>query len=456
MVPDIIDGIYLFYESCTSREFHYSKLSVIHLRVVFGILLMSVPIMSILASFVYLFATSISNAGLLKDSIVILFLSEIDEQIFKVIVRLFPSWNDSIELDISNQHYDTVTGDQGNDRSAIEKTEENMSSGTKKDSEDLSKYGTTGDLIGVEKCPVKEVLQKNCDDNRIDALTIQVDKLTSQMYAKDLIIVEMWNVLSREHFQFTDHTMNKTIDVNGLNVDTEFSRTSQHMKRETQQLNEVKENMSGNDTKCSALTPFKLNSDSVRQAKAQELDTKIRDNFESACCARRSSSNIFENKEAQKESLASNIFEINRSNEQLNKSKNSSLEAVTKEAEAQNNNFKFYPMPSLDTPHTEVAPSTYAISNDNFFSEGKTIAHPDRTMLDGSYKNEKRSEYQESKVDSKTKKYISKNTETAEDAIITTHADQGNLVSLYHSFNLELNAGNENQTENVVFMRIDA
>lgn len=77
-------------------------------------------------------------------------------------------------------------------------------------------------------------------------------------------------------------------------------------------------------------------------------------------------------------------------------------------------------------------------------------------MLDGSYKNEKKSEYQESKVDRKTKNYISKNTEAAEDAIITTHADQGNLVSLYDSFDLELNAGNENQTENAVFMRIDA
>ena len=43
----------------------------------------------------------------------------------------------------------------------------------------------------------------------------------------------MWNVLSREHFQFTDPIMKKEIDFNGLNVDTEFPMASQHMKKDT-------------------------------------------------------------------------------------------------------------------------------------------------------------------------------------------------------------------------------
>ena len=65
-----------------------------------------------------------------------------------------------------------------------------MRSGTKKYIEYLSKYGTTGDLIGMAKCPeTEEVLRTNCDDDRIDALAIQVKKLTSQMHAKDSIIV---------------------------------------------------------------------------------------------------------------------------------------------------------------------------------------------------------------------------------------------------------------------------
>ena len=101
------------------------------------------------------------------------------------------------------------------------------------------------------------------------------------------------------------------------------------------------------------------------------------------------------------------------------------------------------------------------------FFEGKIIAHPDPTMLNDSYKNKEKLEYQKSKVDSKTKKYVSKHTETADDIIITTLADPDNVVSqskankcdsgeFFHSLDFELNAGNKDQTENAVFMKIDA
>ena len=43
-----------------------------------------------------------SNAALLKDSIVILFLSEIDEQVLKVVIRVIPIWVHKIEQDIVN------------------------------------------------------------------------------------------------------------------------------------------------------------------------------------------------------------------------------------------------------------------------------------------------------------------------------------------------------------------
>ena len=69
LAPDLIDGVYLFYESCTSSKFHFRKLSDYHLRAMFGILLSSVPVMSIAASFVFLYATSISNVSLLKEFI---------------------------------------------------------------------------------------------------------------------------------------------------------------------------------------------------------------------------------------------------------------------------------------------------------------------------------------------------------------------------------------------------
>merc|ERR1712151_1147198 len=260
------------------------------------------------------------------------------------------------------------------------------------------------------------------------------------MHAKDLIILEMWNVLSREHFQFTDPTINETTEVNGLNADAELSRTNQCMKKETHHTSE-------NDSKCSPLTPFQLNSPSGRQAKAQELDTKIRNNFQNTYCTHGSSLDIFEHNEVPKESLASNAYEFNPSNERLGQIKNSLLS-------------KSYSMPSLDTSHTEVAPSAYAESNDNVISEGKIIAHLDPIMVDGSYENEEKSEYQGNKVDCKAKNVVSISTKTADDTIITTRVNQGNLVlqpkvdkcdsgAIFHSLDLELNADNKDPAENV-------
>ena len=486
VVPDIIDGIYLFYESCTTyQECRFFKLSEFHLRAVFGIMLTSVPIMSIVASFIYLYATSISNAALLKDSIVILFLSEIDEQTFKVIVRLFPAWNDKIEQDIFDHHYDIVTSDLDNDKSANKKAGEDasredddtvkiMTSGAKKDSEDLSKYSTSEDLIGITKCPeIKKVLQKSCNDDRIDALTFQVEKLISQVHAKDLIILQMWNVLSREHFQFTDSAINKSIDVYALNADTDLPEINHHMKKETQHLEEVEGNTptNNNDSECSPLISFQLNKLSVRQAEAQELDTKIKDTFQNTHCSRRSSLDIFEDNEVHNSSpnTTSNINGINRSKKHLDKSKNSSLVAARKEAEAsRDNDSKSYPLPSLDTPHPEVAPSNYAKSDDNFLSKGKIISHPDPSIIDDSCKNEEKSEYQEiNYVDNKTKKHSLNNTEKVDDKTNTTClVDQSNMASLsketsicdsgllFHSLDLELNVNNPGEN-NAVFMNID-
>ena len=53
----------------------------------------------------------------------------------------------------------------------------------------------------------EELLQKPTENDRVDALALQVEILTNQMQhmknvlnTKDTLILEMWNVLSREHF----------------------------------------------------------------------------------------------------------------------------------------------------------------------------------------------------------------------------------------------------------------
>ena len=502
VVPDIIDGMYLFYESSTSQEFHFLELSEIHLRVVFGVMLMSVPIMSIAASFIYLYATSISNASLLKDSIgeffivylffvvitplsyvtivfsnlpVILFLSEIDEQTFKVMIRLFPSWNDSIEQDVVDHRYEQVDENQdynhavndntGRDRGAQHDDPPSMMQlAAKKDSESLSKFNTSGDLIGITSSPETEEPSRETHHNdRVDALELQVETLTSQMQkmnnalnAKDSIILEIWNVLSREHFQFADAEMNKTIDVGELNSDSKFPKTSQNMKKESQQLMEVEDVVKRNP-----LASFHSSNFSVRQAKAQELDTKIRDHCELLYNSRRSSLDIFENDDMNKLSSTSNSYAINRSIEDLNINTKSTLVTARNEAGIYNKEFKSYSTSSANTAHAEVEPSSHTKRNDVLLPK-REIAHPDHSIIDGNYKNERNLECQESSVESKIKKQIPKNSVTADDTTNTTCADENTALSqlcdsglFFRTFDLQLNVANEDSVDGDIFMEID-
>ena len=93
-LPEIIGGIYLICESSTSKKLDMKG-------VIFGVILMTVPMMGIVVSIIYLYATSISNAALLKDSIAILFLSDIDKQVLTAVVRFTPNWVECIEKSIA-------------------------------------------------------------------------------------------------------------------------------------------------------------------------------------------------------------------------------------------------------------------------------------------------------------------------------------------------------------------
>ena len=66
---------------------------------------MSVSSITMVASVVYLYANSLSDAALLKDSVAILFLNQVDEQVFGIVRRLMPSWVKRLEQDM--QKYET-------------------------------------------------------------------------------------------------------------------------------------------------------------------------------------------------------------------------------------------------------------------------------------------------------------------------------------------------------------
>ena len=87
-LPDVIDGISVYYYSALSRDIKGTLT---------GLTLISVSSITMVASLVYLYATSISNSALIKDSVAILFLNSIDEQVFKIAHLLMPSWVQKLE-----------------------------------------------------------------------------------------------------------------------------------------------------------------------------------------------------------------------------------------------------------------------------------------------------------------------------------------------------------------------
>ena len=103
-LPDIIDGIFIYYRSALSRDIK---------GITSGLILMSVSSIMLVASVVYLYANSLSNAPLLKDSVAIIFLNDIDEQVYEIVSRLMPSWVERLEQEM--KYYETNTDNHTND-----------------------------------------------------------------------------------------------------------------------------------------------------------------------------------------------------------------------------------------------------------------------------------------------------------------------------------------------------
>ena len=100
ILPDGIDSIFIYY---------YSSLHG-HMKGIFaGLILMSVSTISILATIIFINASSSSNAELLMNSVAILFLNDIDEQVYSIISRLKPSWIELLEEEITNEENNVNT-----------------------------------------------------------------------------------------------------------------------------------------------------------------------------------------------------------------------------------------------------------------------------------------------------------------------------------------------------------
>ena len=91
ILPDVIDGAFHYYRCTLCGDIK---------GIITGLILISVNVITMVASVVYLNANSLSNAALLKDSVAILFLNELDGQVYEILRRLKPSWVERLEREI--------------------------------------------------------------------------------------------------------------------------------------------------------------------------------------------------------------------------------------------------------------------------------------------------------------------------------------------------------------------
>jgi len=91
LLPDLLEGTLIAYESAV--DFNVNGIFA-------GMILLNITVLTIVASSIYLYATSISNIALMKDAAIVLFLNSIDEQVYVIIQKARPFWIDELEADI--------------------------------------------------------------------------------------------------------------------------------------------------------------------------------------------------------------------------------------------------------------------------------------------------------------------------------------------------------------------
>ena len=95
LLPDMIDGVHLFYESSVNFNLR---------GIIASSVLLVVTILTVEASCIFIYAQSISNIAIIIDAVIVLFLNQVDEQVYLIINRLFPARIDQMEMDIFNYY----------------------------------------------------------------------------------------------------------------------------------------------------------------------------------------------------------------------------------------------------------------------------------------------------------------------------------------------------------------
>jgi len=100
LLPRILDGILLVYQSTVERDMK---------GVIAGLIVLNVATLTIVASFIHLKASSISNIVMIKDIVVVLFINAIDACMYIILSKIFPVWLEKVENDSNRNKIDSYS-----------------------------------------------------------------------------------------------------------------------------------------------------------------------------------------------------------------------------------------------------------------------------------------------------------------------------------------------------------
>merc|ERR1712151_1052300 len=173
----------------------------------FGVILTSVPMMSIIASVIYLYATSISNAALLKDSIAILFLSEIDEQLLKVIIRVTPTWVDKIEKDISLHNNTMNPGNESLLQNDIIENEDDRAICISDEQSTCEQNSSSKDIDSI----IDE--ESYCVASQLKLLNSQMQEMKKERQIERMLVFEMWNTRRSQNHLLENSKLSQNVEL---------------------------------------------------------------------------------------------------------------------------------------------------------------------------------------------------------------------------------------------------
>ena len=142
--------------------------------IIAGAIVFNIALLTVVASFIHLKAVSVSNAVIIKEAAVVLFLNSMDEKAYNIIEIAFPNWVEKINNDVI-QGYVVTSTKSDEFKSWCNKLDEKIKQIRKASNEEVFVTKARSPI----RVPAFDLREKTFDDKKTEML-----ELSERMRAK--------------------------------------------------------------------------------------------------------------------------------------------------------------------------------------------------------------------------------------------------------------------------------